>query len=302
MLYVLIVCALIAADQGLKAWTVSHLALGESAPFLPGLMRLTRLHNYGAAWSSFSGRTALLIIAGIVILLAAFVTADKFAWPDADLLFFLPEGAHQLVNEEVLGNTTTTTTEPTTVTTTAPTTTLPAGHYAPIEEFALEKSKKGNLLGNILQGGKAWHDSEYIYHIVDGDGIYRFYPGTETFTRIYASADKLANLNITEKLLYFTDTYFVKYRFTGCTHIMAECNYSKEALQRSVAAGYIPIERVPRLMRSHMSLEHLKDMLQANDLSRLQQIYLLHLSADNSDEMQMQQEIQRLTGVEVYVC
>ena len=152
-----------------------------------------------------NGRTALLIIAGIVILLAAFVTADKFAWPDADLLFFLPEGAHQLVNEEVLGNTTTTTTEPTTVTTTAPTTTLPAGHYAPIEEFALEKSKKGNLLGNILQGGKAWHDSEYIYHIVDGDGIYRFYPGTETFTRIYASADKLANLNITEKLLYFTN-------------------------------------------------------------------------------------------------
>lgn len=105
-----------------------------------------------------------------------------------------------------------------------------------------------------------------------------------------------------EKLLYFTDTYFIKYRFSGLTHIMAECNFSKEALQKSVAAGYISIDMVPRLMRSHMSLDHLKDMLNANDLSSLQQIYLLHLSSNNSDEMQMKTEIERLTGVEVYVC
>ena len=105
-----------------------------------------------------------------------------------------------------------------------------------------------------------------------------------------------------EKLLYFTDTYFIKYRFSGLTHIMAECNYSKEALQRSVAAGYISASMAPRLFRSHMSLEHLKDMLNANDLSNLQQIFLLHLSNNNSDEQQMKTEIERLTGVEVYVC
>lgn len=105
-----------------------------------------------------------------------------------------------------------------------------------------------------------------------------------------------------EKLLYFTDTYFIKYRFSGLTHIMAECNYSKEALQRSVAAGYISASMAPRLFRSHMSLEHLKDMLNENDLSNLQQIFLLHLSNNNSDEQQMKTEIERLTGVEVYVC
>lgn len=105
-----------------------------------------------------------------------------------------------------------------------------------------------------------------------------------------------------EKLLYFTDTYFIKYRFSGITHIMAECNYSKEALQKSIAAGYISVDMVPRLMRSHMSLEHLKDMLNANDLSTLRQIYLLHLSSNNSDEEQIKTEIKRLTGVEVYVC
>lgn len=77
MLYILIVCALIAADQALKYWTVTHLALGESAPFLPGLMQLTRLHNYGAAWSSFSGKTALLIAVTALLLIAVTVLLIK---------------------------------------------------------------------------------------------------------------------------------------------------------------------------------------------------------------------------------
>ena len=34
---------------------------GESEPLLPPLLQLTRVHNYGAAWSSFSGARWLLI-------------------------------------------------------------------------------------------------------------------------------------------------------------------------------------------------------------------------------------------------
>jgi len=105
-----------------------------------------------------------------------------------------------------------------------------------------------------------------------------------------------------EKLLYFTDTYYIKYRFQGLTHIMAECNYDKDSLQRSVDAGYIPIELVPRLVKSHMSLEHFLDLLRANDLRKVRQIYLLHLSNNNSDERQFKEEVQKLTGAEVYVC
>jgi len=105
-----------------------------------------------------------------------------------------------------------------------------------------------------------------------------------------------------EKLLYFTDTYYIKYRFQGLTHIMAECNYDKETLQKSVDAGYIPIELVPRLMKSHMSLEHFLDVLKANDLREVRQIYLLHLSNNNSDEKRFKEEAQKLTGAEVYVC
>ncbi|MBQ2061102.1 MAG: signal peptidase II [Oscillospiraceae bacterium] len=68
MLYALIVIALVAADQGLKYWVVSHLSVGQSAPFLPGVMQLTRLHNTGAAWSSFSGMTAMLAVVTVVLM------------------------------------------------------------------------------------------------------------------------------------------------------------------------------------------------------------------------------------------
>lgn len=105
-----------------------------------------------------------------------------------------------------------------------------------------------------------------------------------------------------EKLLYFTDTYYIKYRFKGLTHIMAECNYDAESIQHSVEAGYIPIELVPRLMKSHMSLEHLIEMLKVNNLNKVRQIYLLHLSANNSNAERYKEEIQKQTGAEVYVC
>ena len=50
-----LLAVLIGLDQALKYWTVTHLALGESAELIPGFLQLTRLHNYGAAWSLRQG-------------------------------------------------------------------------------------------------------------------------------------------------------------------------------------------------------------------------------------------------------
>ena len=70
VLYTAVILALVGCDQLLKSWTVHHLALGESTAFLPGFMQLTRVHNYGAAWSSFSGKTAMLIAVTAALMIA----------------------------------------------------------------------------------------------------------------------------------------------------------------------------------------------------------------------------------------
>ena len=105
-----------------------------------------------------------------------------------------------------------------------------------------------------------------------------------------------------EKLVYFTDTYFVRYRFNGLNYIMGECNYTDEGIKRSLEDGSIPLEFIPRLVRSHMSLENFLNFLRANDLRTVRQIWLLHLSENNSEAQRMKEEVQRLTGTEVYVC
>ena len=104
-----------------------------------------------------------------------------------------------------------------------------------------------------------------------------------------------------EKLLYATDTYFIRYRFQGLTHIMIEANYSLDILKRNVEAGLVPKELKSRILKSHFSLENVKKFLLANDLSKVEAIFLLHLSGGNSDEKRFKREIQELTGKMVFI-
>lgn len=104
------------------------------------------------------------------------------------------------------------------------------------------------------------------------------------------------------RLLYLTDTAYSKYRFEGLTHIAVECNYSRDLLMANTMRGNIHAERFKRTVRNHMSLERLIEMLRANDLSRVQEIHLLHLSDANSDEVEFADAVRRVAGVPVLVA
>lgn len=104
-----------------------------------------------------------------------------------------------------------------------------------------------------------------------------------------------------EKLLFATDTYYIKYRFQGLTHVMVECNYSMKILNENILNGRTPKVMEKRLMRSHFSLENLKDFLLANDLKKVKEIWLLHLSDSNSNAEQFKHEVMELTGKMVFV-
>ena len=105
-----------------------------------------------------------------------------------------------------------------------------------------------------------------------------------------------------EKLLYATDTYFIRYRFQGLTHIMIEANYSLDILRANVEAGSVPATLKNRLLKSHFSLENVKEFMKANDLGKVQEIWLLHMSNGNSDSERFKREVMELTGKPTYIA
>ena len=105
-----------------------------------------------------------------------------------------------------------------------------------------------------------------------------------------------------ERLLFATDTAYVKYVVDGLTHICIECNYDEETLSENVVQGKIDPALRQRIVENHMSLDRVKAMLFANDLSNVEEIWLLHLSNENAEAERVRREIFWLTGRKVYVC
>ena len=69
--------AVVGLDQLSKAWALSHLAPGQSLPWLPGVLQLQRVANTGAAFSLFSGNSAGL---GLVSALVTLLAVGWLAW------------------------------------------------------------------------------------------------------------------------------------------------------------------------------------------------------------------------------
>lgn len=107
MISLIAIILLIAADQAVKFWTVAHLELGETAPLLPGLVELLRLHNYGAAWSSLSGMRWLLIAltSAVMVFLAVLLIRRVVRHPlgRTALTLTLAGGIGNLIDRVYLG-------------------------------------------------------------------------------------------------------------------------------------------------------------------------------------------------------
>ena len=105
-----------------------------------------------------------------------------------------------------------------------------------------------------------------------------------------------------EKLLYLTDTYYIRYIFKGLTHILIEANYDPEILLGNAGINYKDSGRAKRVITSHMSIDTTIQTLESFDLSLVRQIYLLHLSNDNGNAEVFKERVQAITGKEVYIC
>lgn len=105
-----------------------------------------------------------------------------------------------------------------------------------------------------------------------------------------------------DRLLFATDTYYIPFQFPDITHLMIECNYSKDILNKNVESGLIQPFRYKRLLRSHFELGNVKKFISSNDMTKLEEVWLLHLSNQNADGDRFKKEIQAITGKPVYIA
>lgn len=102
--------------------------------------------------------------------------------------------------------------------------------------------------------------------------------------------------------LFATDTYYLPNKFKGLNNILIECNYRMDILQANVDAGKIPEALLNRTLQSHMSLDTCIAALQSNDLSKVNNIVLIHLSDNNSNADEFKKAVSLATGKAVHVA
>jgi phosphoribosyl 1,2-cyclic phosphodiesterase len=112
----------------------------------------------------------------------------------------------------------------------------------------------------------------------------------------------LINHPETGVVLFVTDTYYLPNTFLGLNNVIIEANYCQQILDERLAAGASPEFLRNRIFKSHMSLDTCKGVLRANDLTKVNNIVLVHLSDGNSSEDRFQKEIGAMTGKKISVA
>lgn len=105
-----------------------------------------------------------------------------------------------------------------------------------------------------------------------------------------------------DRLVFITDSYYVKYQFPRVTHMMVEANYSNEIIDRNLGTDFFQRVLKTRIKSSHFDFENAAKFIEINMSEDLQEVHLLHLSDANSNKKEFKEKIQKLTGVPVYVA
>lgn len=92
------------------------------------------------------------------------------------------------------------------------------------------------------------------------------------------------------KMLYITDTEFVRWRFEDANHILVSCNYQNKYLADDVSGKW------SHVIRGHMELETCVAFIKANVSETLRNVIICHLSSNNAVAEEMIEEISKVAG------
>lgn len=99
-----------------------------------------------------------------------------------------------------------------------------------------------------------------------------------------------------DKFLYLIDCIYCPYRFKRLTHIAIGINYEADILKRNVKEERVHPALARRIMQSHCSLKTGLEFFKAQDLRKVKEIHILHVSEANADKDRIKEAVQRQTG------
>lgn len=106
------------------------------------------------------------------------------------------------------------------------------------------------------------------------------------------------------KLLYATDTCYVKWIFKELNHIIIGCDYQMKFLMEKyknvenerLKKHLITKAQREHILKGHMELETVKDFIKANNSNALRTVILCHLSQDSANPEECLSEVQNVAG------
>lgn len=104
------------------------------------------------------------------------------------------------------------------------------------------------------------------------------------------------------RLAFITDSAYADYTFVGLNHLLVECNYNIDELNRSIDLGITPAFQKRRLLSTHMEVMETVNVIKSNLNEGLNNVILLHLSERNSNEMEIVKTIKEETGINAKVA
>lgn len=105
-------------------------------------------------------------------------------------------------------------------------------------------------------------------------------------------------------ILFAADTYYIRPTFADLRQVIIECNYADDLLAANVEKNVrgLTWKLAQRIRASHLSLKTCLRTLKANDLSQVNNVVLIHLSASNGDPERFKREVERATGLPTFIA
>lgn len=145
-----------------------------------------------------------------------------------------------------------------------------------------------------------------LHRIEAGDRVHIGDWCIEAFATVHDCPGSLGFLvtnYLDERLCYAVDTQYLSPRWGDrCSIVALEANYELEKIKANVASGEVDRARKHRTMWNHQSIDTVLKFLKETDRSRLQEVWLLHLSDANADEQLFKRMVQEVTGCRVQIA